>query len=139
MTASMAAMSVDRVLDPVDAGDATVLYAEAHCRDDLTVDVDSGGECPVEPHGLGLEVRGPETADQQAGDSFGALDRTKSCRGQAAAVTDGDDVGSEDVDEALWDPSADGLLPDGGGQVAAVPADLAGLSDVDRHDKADGL
>src|ERR671912_227945 len=38
-----------------------------------------------------------------------------------------------------WDPSADGLLPDGGGHGAAVPADLARLSDVDRYDKADGL
>ena len=48
-------------------------------------------------------------ADQEAGHPFRALDRAASSGDQAAAVGDDDDVGREDVEEALQV-----AVPDGG-------------------------
>ena len=51
-------------------------------------------------------VRRPR--DQEAGHPFGTLDRTTSSGDQAAAVGDDDDVGGEDVEEALQVAVSDG-------------------------------
>ena len=63
---------------------------------------------PLSQTGLRLEVRRSGRADQEAGHPFRTLDRTASGGDAAAAVGDDDDVGSEDVEQALQVAVSDG-------------------------------
>jgi hypothetical protein len=98
-----------RVSDRVDAGDATVHDDEAHRGVHLTADVEPNRGCPVEPGGCRLEIRRAEAREQEASHPLRTLDWTTEGSDETAAVRDDDDIGSQDVEEALQI-----TMPDGG-------------------------
>src|SRR5581483_3906197 len=90
-----------RVAHGVDAGDAAVLHGDTDGRVELAADVDAGRGGAVEPDGLRLEIQPAGRGDEEGCDPLRTLDRSRGGGDQAATVGDDDDVGREDVEQAL--------------------------------------